>query len=209
MAESRGTKLGTYPLNHVSVLLNLLTRSKKKCPEKSTCNMSELNVPSNNTECIKRYPELQELYLTPVVLSWSKANWSLLPDTSKMRIPIVSTLIDPNKLLKHYKDTDNAIWVDKFDRDQEVVSDVVIHRGECRHFLHYHKEDIIKDISVDRELVIRAFCIEKLRKFSGIVSIRTVDKSVYTVSLKPNSYMLEHYSTEMHKSYMKYYKVKS
>ncbi len=169
----------------------------------------EYDVPTHDTDCIARYPHLQELYLTPVLLSWGKVNWSFTEKQNYVPVPITGMNISPNKSLKNYKHETNVIWVEKFDYSKEVVSDVVIHRGDCRDFLHYNHGNMIDEVSADRELVIRAFAIEKLRKFSGIASIRTIDKSIYTVSLKPNLFLQpDYYTSDMNKSFAKYYKVK-
>ncbi len=174
----------------------------------------ELDVPLSSYECAKRYPHLQDLYLSTTVLNWGHVPWSFYPsEDSKTMIPLITLSLDPNQLLINYDINDewptDVIFVGDYDQEHEIVSDVVIHRGECRHFLHYREGTVLDSVSADRELVMRAFCIEKMRKFTGIASIRTIDKAVYSISLMPNQSMINKYNIDMIKAYRKYYKVKS
>lgn len=160
----------------------------------------ELDIPVNDYSCVTRYPHLQELYLSPVVLAWGKVPFSLAPLEGKQRYPL--------NTIQQESDT-NAVWIDPIDRTRETSSDVVVHRGECRDFLHYRDSLPLEEVPADKELIIRAFAIEKLRRFSGIATFHTIDKTIYSISLRPCIDMSIYYSDTMIKSFRKYYKSKS
>jgi hypothetical protein len=172
--------------------------------------MQHLDVPELNRDCVKRYPHLQDLYLTPVILAWGKIPYTLTGDENKIQMPLLTTHYESDDTFRDYVgDSPCSVSVDAVDFDLEMSSDVVVHRGECREFLHYRQGEVLEDVSVSTELIIRAFALEKLRRFAGIVSVRTIDKAIYSISLKPNQNIVKHYSESMHKSYLKYYKSKS
>lgn len=162
--------------------------------------MTELDIPASDYSCAIRYPHLQELYLSPVVLAWGKVPFSLAPIKGKQRYPL--------NTIEQESDT-NAIWIDPIDRTLETSTDVVVHRGDCREFLHYRDLVPLKEVLADKELIILAFAIEKLRRFSGIATFHTIDKTIYSIKLRPCIDMSIYYSDSMIKSFRKYYKHKS
>jgi len=167
----------------------------------------DLDIPKDNTECVKRYPHLQRLYISTNLLTWSNVEWSFMPGGAS--VPVNTLSVDASdSIANHVHSCDNSVYVHDLDYSKEVLSDVVINRGECRSFLHYDTElNVLDNVPADLELITRAFCIENLRKFSGIISIRTIHKALYSISLKPNSDIMHCYDSDMIKSLRKYYKV--
>jgi len=170
--------------------------------------MTELNVPGLNRDCVEKYPHLQDLYLTPVILTWGRVPYSLASVPGMIQLPLLTTGYESDDTFRDFSD-DGSVYVQPVDFDAEVFSDVVVHRGECKEFLHYREGEVVDSVLGNTELIIRAFSVEKLRRFTGIVSVRTINKVIYSISLKPNQNIVKHYSENMHKSYIKYYKCKS
>ena len=167
-----------------------------------------LNIPSDNHECVLRYPHLKHLYITTNILSWGKKTWDFTNTCNGTDVPLVSLDFENSDSFKDQKQG-LYVYTDYLDFNQEVLTDVVIHRGECRDFFSYKTNNTPCDITADTEVIIIAFSIEHLRKFSGIVTFRTIHKSLYSLSLKPNTDIIDLYSDNMIKSLRKYYKVKS
>ena len=168
----------------------------------------ELNIPKNNHECVERYPHLKHLYITTNVLSWGKKPWDFSDTLNGTLVPLVTLDLENSDSISKSV-SGYHVYTENLDLSCEVLSDVVVHRGECRNFISYSTDNEITELTPDTEVIIRAFAIEHLRKFTGIVSFRTVHKSLYSLSLKPNTDIIDLYNDEMIKSLRKYYKVKS
>jgi hypothetical protein len=158
-------------------------------------------VPEDDIDCWEKYPKHKWTYESGRLFDSQHIKWSPY-ETEIFNQRMLSIQLSSNKPLVRQP---GFIWI-KDTIGSELMTEVYIIRGEIKHMHHVHNQVVLETLNGDIELRLSAFVSLYFKKFTGVISVKTISNEIHKISLRPHRDLSEEKNSDIIKLLKRIYK---
>ncbi len=161
-------------------------------------DLLDLDIPHTDIQCWDLYPKHRWVYDLSRLLDAQNIKWSLYKTQDLDKLTINLTLQDTKPHFIH-----SGFIYTKETEGTRLTTEVYISKGDIKYMRHV---GIDTPLNGEIELRISAFVILHFQKFTGVISVKTINNEIHGISLKPTSELSIESNAEVIKLIKKLYK---